>query len=492
MVINRSKNISTIIRAAIMLLWLSMMGLLVQRTYFDEGSSYAQSREAAVQLRPREEWMGIYWGKDKVGYSVSRIKKAREGYQIHEQALMDLMVMGTAQRVDTEVTSLVDNAFNLRSFTFRMFSNLFSFRASGKVKGRQLHMELLSGGSTKNTAIDLEEVPCLASSLKPLLLADGLSVGKQFRYSVFDPATMSSAPVDIVVEGKEKIAVRDKYIECYRLRSTFKGIALRSWIDEEGNSMREESPLGLMLVRESKVDALTSNWSETTKDLIAASAISVERAITTAYPSYLKVRLKNCSLEGFTLSDGRQELRGDTLEITREDLSALTPYAIPADGKGMESYLSPTPFIQSTDPSLVRQVSDIIDGERDALKAVILIREWVYRTIEKKPTLSIPSALDVLRFRVGDCNEHAVLFVALCRAAGIPSKLCAGLVYNEGSFYYHAWSEVFVGQWVSVDPTMNQLPGDATHIRLVDGGLDQQLEIVKLIGVLQVEVVDYR
>jgi len=250
--------------------------------------------------------------------------------------------------------------------------------------------------------------------------------------------------------------------------------------------------MGLMLLRESKVDALTSNWSETTRDLIAASAIAVEKPITALHPSYLKVRLQNCTLEGFNLSAGRQQLRGDTLEITREDISALTPSLIPADGEGMESYLSPTPFIQSSEPSLVKQASDIIDGERDALRAAALISEWVFRTVEKKPTLSIPSALDVLRFRVGDCNEHAVLFVALCRAAGIPSKLCAGLVYNEGSFYYHAWSEVFVGQWVSVDPTMNQLPGDATHIRLVDGGLDQQLEIVKLIGVLQVEVVDYR
>jgi len=74
---------------------------------------------------------------------------------------------------------------------------------------------------------------------------------------------------------------------------------------------------------------------------------------------------------------------------------------------------------------------------------------------------------------------------------GIPSKLCAGLVYNQGSFYYHAWSDVFVGGWISVDPTMNQLPADATHIRFVEGGLDKQLEIIRLIGMLQLEVLNY-
>jgi len=138
------------------------------------------------------------------------------------------------------------------------------------------------------------------------------------------------------------------------------------------------------------------------------------------------------------------------------------------------------------------QAGEIIGDERDALKAAALIHGWVYRTIEKKPALSIPSALDVLRLKVGDCNEHATLFVALCRAAGIPCKLCAGIVYNQGSFYYHAWSEFYAGRWVSADPTLDQLPADATHIRLIEGGLDRQLEIIRLIGALKVEVVEYR
>jgi len=490
---NRGKTAGIVIRAAIMLLWLGMVGILVQRTCFDGGGdSHARTGGSTVQLRPREEWMGIYWGGEKVGYSVSKIKKSRDGYQMDEQAVMDLTVMGTAQRIDTELTSLVDNAFTLRSFDFRMISNLFSFKAAGTVAGNRLQLELASGAGTKRTAIELEEAPCLAGTLKPLMLSEGLEVGKRLRYSIFDPVTMASAPVEIVVEGKENLEIRGRTIACYRLGSTFKGITLRSWIDEEGNTMREESPMGLMLIRESKVDALTGKWRGTKKDFITASAIPVDNPITEDAPSYLRVRLQNCNLEGFDLSSERQVLQADTLEITREDLSALPGCAIPVGGKEMQEYISPTPFIQSADPALRRQADEIIGEERDALRAARLIQQWVYRTIEKKPTLSIPSALDVLKLKVGDCNEHTVLFVALCRAAGIPSKFCAGLVYNQGSFYYHAWSEVFAGRWVSADPTLDQLPADATHIRLIEGGLDRQLEIIRLIGALKVEVVEYR
>jgi transglutaminase-like putative cysteine protease len=400
--------------------------------------------------------------------------------------------MGTPQRIDTQVTSKVDNAFMLNSFEFRMFSNLFSFQAKGTIKGKELHIDLLSGGSVKKSVIPLKEIPCLASSLKPMMLADGLMVGKTLRYHVFDPSTMSTTPVEVLVEGIEEVSLRGKQIECYRIKSTFKGIALRSWIDENGSTIKEESPLGLMLIKESKADALTENWGETTKDLIAASAISINRPITIADPSYLKVRIENINLEEFDLSSHRQRRAGDVLEITREKLKGVTTYNIPYPKGDMKIYLAPTVFLQSTDKTLVDKAQEIIGSERDALEAATRIKEWVYRTVEKKPTLSIPSALDVLKVKVGDCNEHATLFVALCRAVGIPSKLSAGIVYTQGSFYYHAWADVFVGSWVSIDPTMDQLPVDATHICFVEGGLDKQLEIIKLIGVVTLEVMEYR
>ncbi|MBW2222114.1 MAG: transglutaminase domain-containing protein [Deltaproteobacteria bacterium] len=463
-----------VMRPIVIVFWVMMMGILIQRTYFIPGDDYTRTSYAESQLRPKEEWMGIYWGKDKVGYTVSEIKKELKGYKIFDQAIMDLTVMGTQQRIDTQVTSHVDNAFTLKSFEFRLFSNLFTFKANGEVRGNELHLELLSGGSVSKNVIPLKEVPCLSNSLKPLILSKGLAVGKRFNHTVFDPSTMSSTPIDMVVEGKEKISLEDKVIECYRIKSTFKGITLRSWIDEEGNTIKEESPLGLILVKESKADAITENWSEKTKDIIAASAISVNRPITLSNPSYLKVKLKNVNLGEFDLSQGRQRLKGDVLEIFKEKMSGLNPYHIPYQKSDKTKYLNPSVFIQSEDKLIVEKA-----------------REIIYQTIEKKPTFSIPSAVDILKMKVGDCNEHATLFVALCRAVGIPSKLCAGLVYNQGSFYYHAWSDVFVGRWISVDPTMNQLPADATHIRFVEGGLDKQLEIIRLIGILQLEVLNY-
>jgi transglutaminase-like putative cysteine protease len=110
--------------------------------------------------------------------------------------------------------------------------------------------------------------------------------------------------------------------------------------------------------------------------------------------------------------------------------------------------------------------------------------------LEKRITFSVPNAVQVLETLQGDCNEHTVLYVALARALGLPARTAIGLVYVNGAFFYHAWPEVWLDEWVAVDPTFGQFPADASHIRFVIGGLAQQVEIVRLIGNLDIEVIN--
>jgi len=97
----------------------------------------------------------------------------------------------------------------------------------------------------------------------------------------------------------------------------------------------------------------------------------------------------------------------------------------------------------------------------------------------------------VLEKKAGDCNEHAVLLAALLRAAGIPARVCAGLVYKDDAFYYHAWNEAYLGSWVSMDAVSNQMPADPTHIKLAQGGPDKQTSILGLIGKIRLEILDH-
>jgi transglutaminase-like putative cysteine protease len=107
---------------------------------------------------------------------------------------------------------------------------------------------------------------------------------------------------------------------------------------------------------------------------------------------------------------------------------------------------------------------------------------WVSRHLEQAPTVTVPSAREVLASRRGDCNEHAVLLAALARAAGIPARVVAGAVYADTGFYYHAWTEVWLGSWISADGVLGQMPADATHVKLLEGGPERHLALAGVIG----------
>src|SRR5205823_5045066 len=168
-------------------------------------------------------------------------------------------------------------------------------------------------------------------------------------------------------------------------------------------------------------------------------------------------------------------------------------------------YLAPEMLIESDAPEIRAEaemaVSGVIDSRDSRASGGVRARaerltRYVNSLLEKKPTVSIPSAREVLRTKVGDCNEHTALYVAMARAAGIPARTAVGLVFIHGAFYYHAWPEVYIeegpglGLWLPVDPTLNQFPADATHVRLARGGLEKQTAILPLIGRLKMTVLD--
>jgi transglutaminase-like putative cysteine protease len=146
-----------------------------------------------------------------------------------------------------------------------------------------------------------------------------------------------------------------------------------------------------------------------------------------------------------------------------------------------QSGLASDAFIQADDPEVQDLARRLTEG-LDPLDAAHEIGRWIFENIRKTPTISIPNAAEVLEQRAGDCNEHTVLFTALARAADIPTRVCTGLAWSNGQFYYHAWPEIWIGAWVAVDPTFGQFPADPLHIRLLTGGLEKQYEILSLLG----------
>lgn len=480
---------------AVLVWWVAMVGALVWREFLSPQTVLPLLDSVALEIQERKEWVGIYSGKDKIGYASTQISREGEGFLIAERATMRLNLMGIPREIKTSMDVKTDKAFGLQSFEMRLVSGPVRFDMKGEIRGSAIHLEVGSAGKVRKSDIMLSEPPWLAQNLRYLLLQRRLEVGNRFQVPMFDPMTFTNKPMEIRVEGKDTQTVEGKSIPAYRLVYTWNGLQSRAWVTEAGETLREEGWGGFTLVRESQEEALAKGWP-TGKgvDLMSATAIPVETTL--PYPrelSHLRVRFSKGDVGRFAFFDDRQKSRGTEIEVTKEDLLKAKTYVLPhPETPELREAISPTPLVQSDDREIRETAGRILKGESDALRAVVLIKEWVYEAIEKVPTVSVPSAVEVLRTRQGDCNEHSVLFAALARAAGIPTKLCAGILYQEGRFYYHAWNEVYLGRWFTLDPLLGQFPADATHIKFVEGELERQVQLVGLIGHLKAEIVSYR
>jgi hypothetical protein len=479
--------VKKIFYVCIVVFWAVMMSLLVSRHYgHHEITGNGVHGGPIPESFYGEQWMGVYYKGGKIGYSRRKFERLGEGYKVTEEMKMNLNVFGTKKQLAFVTGAVLDRNLKMLSFDLSLNSDV-DLHVSGRAEGGDLHLTFDMGGRETERVIRLAEVPSPGFSLPPGIFGGKLAIGRKFSASVFDPTTLSRGEMYLEVTGKERMASTEGEGEAYKIRGTMMGMEFSAWITERGEILREESPMGFVLVREKREDAVRMTGSSA--DVIVQASVPFNLPLPDD-TRYLRVRLSGIDPNGFEIDGGRQRLEGDILEVSREDLSVT-----PSDSGGLKSpgeYLGSTLFVQSDDPRIISLSRKIVADERDGLRTARRISRWVYRKIEKTPSVAVPVATEVLKTRKGDCNEHTTLFTALSRAAGIPTRIALGLVYREGRFYYHAWPEIFIGRWIAVDPTLGQFPADAAHVRLITGDIGSQMRILGVIGKIKIEGLQYR
>jgi hypothetical protein len=238
--------------------------------------------------------------------------------------------------------------------------------------------------------------------------------------------------------------------------------------------LREEGGLGFTLKREPEAVAKSGVDRDNRVDLAETTRVPFEGTITDPRTlDHLAVRATGEAADRIPDAPPRQRVQGDVIRITREDkLPAAT--AAPDD---VDRWRAPSPFVESDDAGIVTRAKAIVGNATAPEEKVRRVLAWVTNNVEREPSLTIPSARDVLRTRRGDCNEHAVV---------------AGIAYANDGFYYHAWNEVWLDRWVSVDAVFDQMPADATHVKLIDGGPEKHARIAEVVGRLALVRVEDR
>ena len=501
----------------ILIAWAAGLAIYVRREV--RNAPAQRLAEAALRVAPGAAYYRVEKGGEQIGFASSTIDTTRGGLVISDYLAADLPVAGQQHRATATSDVRLSRGLSLADFKLSFESDGAPIVITGEAVGDSaLRVVIAHDESAADTQHVALTTPVVLPTIVPIAIALGESptVGKSYTLQSFDPVALAPKPIVVRVEAESSFAVPDSArfddsrrrwavarhdsVRAWRISTDGPG-SVRAWIDEHGRVVGLEHALGFSLHR-TAYEIAFENWrldggTRTRKvtadrDVLETTAIAASAPLDRKRPSRLRVRLRGAELRGFALHGGRQALSGDTLVIERESGEpGAAPYTMPmplAMRMSFRRELSPEPLVQSGDARIVALARQLRGDTRDPMTAARRINQWVHDSLRKTVAVTIPSAVQVLESRAGDCNEHTQLFLALSRAAGIPARAAAGLAHVGGKFYYHAWPEVFVGKWVAIDPTFGQFPADAAHLRFVYGGLARQAELLKLMGTLRIDV----
>ena len=476
----------------ITLFWLLMMGGLVYREVI---RPHIQPAGVRIPSEPEDIWMSISMkGGGRIGFfhlqSAPEERAGEPGMATSAVVQLDMPVFGMRAEFFLTGSAWSSQKKGLSEFAFTLQSAGQRIRVQGSVHEGILKGELHTGEDAVTPfRIPVGDAPLFSEGLDlPAAQVEHLHPGKEMQVDTFDPVTLSVSTATIRCTGEESVENGGATLDTFVMETEMNGSVTRTWVTAENEVIRAELPLGLVLERMSPEEAMRPASTEETAGLVEGLAIRPKGLRPVEGAVSLRVRFSGIAETNLPPSSPIQTRGAGVYVITvpedphqiREDLSE-------AD---RDAALSPEAFAQSRHPEIQALAKSITAGADLPWERARRIYAWVYEHIEKTPVISVPSALEVLKARQGDCNEHTVLFTALARAAGIPTRIAIGLVWSEtlGAFGYHAWPEVYIEGWVPMDPTLGEEIADATHIKLLNGSVEKWAGLLPFMGQLEIEV----
>ncbi len=139
---------------------------------------------------------------------------------------------------------------------------------------------------------------------------------------------------------------------------------------------------------------------------------------------------------------------------------------IPVDAERLSVFLRETEEAESAAPKIVEHSAQVVGDAKLAHEVAGRISSWIFETLEQVINGQGLTALETLKVGEGDCSEHTCLYLALARAAKLPSRSLTGLLLTEEGFGLHAWAESWMGRWVPVDPAWDRVGTGPVYLSL--------------------------
>ncbi len=427
--------------------------------------------------RAAPTYLGLYIQGHKIGYasyaSMSANFKGRQVERSDTHTVMDTGLLGTPMHIEIDSHTFTGDRNEPLQMTFKMES-----------QGRSQSVIADFGAKNVSVQVDNSGVRTTRVLARPggAVVDDPMALvikGKSFvKCYVLDPTTVSFIPNTVRLIGKQKTKLGDRNVDATVIDIEDPRATTRVYLGDGGDVIRAEGPMGIVMVPETAAEAMKMAGKYTPDvDLAFSTSIVPEgRLDDPAGTSELRLNISGHDL-GSLPSDEAQTVsksgQGWLVDVHPPRFEAGVTIAEAARGKA--AWTKPDLDMPS-DTRQFRELGRRIVGNRTRVgDAAVAIKTWVYEQMRPNAGIGVlRDASEVLKSKEGVCRDYAILTATLLRSVGIPARLASGLVDWDGTFYYHAWDEVWNGRnWIGIDSTTRDKQISAAHVKLADGNVAQ-------------------
>lgn len=494
-------------------------------------------RAAAAPMEQEEEWFLTYKGDVPIGFTYARVTplfpaeapaaekpRAARGARVKPPEPVPPERIEIYSRIwvrlgfgkDTIDSSIVSRevlsgAYRLESLESEWTIGDVKVEMEASVEGQKLTYTITNKKTKTKKTIDYP-YGCIDAGAVSLLLKELNIEEKERRKFCVVNATPQGVKMGklIVKENamKEKGSGGDLDIDVYRLKTTLDGVPIDYRIDTRGRVLEAIQPtLGFVQRRVErsvipKIDDLPG-WDieNTTADVspqeipeqelksvryavMWAGVEADELALTAANQTVEKIKKRRGRWSAFvTVTDkwATPTVKAPEKPSRRKSKKKAPekPKPPPAAAPPAESpYLKQTPALppESAVPAAVEEAAH---GAKTPMRKVEMIAEWIYRNILPDPRSwrEATTPDEILAAGIGMNKHYATLFAAMARAAGAPTRICAGKSYSFGFFVDHFWNEVYIdGRWIPVDATVSPATApQPVNVKLAHGATVEEV-----------------
>jgi hypothetical protein len=481
---------------------------------------------AAVQTpsnAPRSSWLSMYFNNSKIGYTEIHVSPekvdGKPGFRMTSRSVIKMELLGNSVTQDTSTATLSDDKYAVRNQEYVIKSNGSTLRLTATYKSSVIDCVVDSGGGPTKKQIPIPAGARIMADSNAVTLGQTLNAGDELKMYTLNPLTLSLDPVTIKVIGEETVKIAGKEVKTLCVKANMSLGSMTSWEVPGGDLVKGEmavAGMNMSMYSATKEEALdpkaappafermsiagsaSSGKTEYVPppDFALATAIKVEKPI----PNPRKLKALKLTLDSdqeikLPPNDTRQtSIRGSktVINVKSQAFGAAESVNLPIKNAAVSAYQGSAPYLETADSQIQAVAKQVKGSEKNAFKVATALSAWVHKHMKPDYTIGVPrSCAEVLRKNRGVCRDYATLMAGLARAAGIPTRLAGGIVYAEGKFFYHAWVECWVGDWIAFDPTQNGAPVDATHVKFSQGDVTDMYRFADHVGRIRVANLEY-